>query len=313
MLENNISENDIAKGADIQLLIDQINANEMFGDGVTVKIDKGTSGTTISAVLSEETDISSVSAGFLDPFRISVSKNESDEYVASINTGLITIENPTGSDFVYAIPTEEISINDYSASTTIFVYLKVVSNWGGSNFKGYPTLTVDAVNFAQNNVKQPALDTGHFYYPVGSIVLTVVDDIKSFSIIQSLTTDIFFNTKDMFSFRITQIFSAKANDTASDSAYDVFINGGQALLPDNNVILDTDTTTASISSENYSYLRVSAIPNLNGYWEDWDAVIENSTSVKQSDADNTYYLIGRYGSIFVQSFNGDFISDGRVK
>jgi len=247
------------------------------------------------------------------PFKMSTSKNNSDEDVAVINTGLITIENPTGSDVVYAIPTEEVNINSYSVNTTIFIYLKVVSDWGGSDFKGYPSLSVGAINFAQNNVNQPALDTGHFYYPVGSIELTIENDVKSFKITQSLTTDVFYKTKDIYSFRITQIFSAKNTDTDADSAFDVFINGGQALLPDNNVLLATSTDTIAVSANKYSYLHVSATPNVSGYWEDFDAVIENSANIIQSDADNTYYLIGRYGSFFTQSMDTDFISDGRVK
>ncbi len=50
MINNPVYNDELVRGNDLQYVVDAINNNELYGDQVSTKIDKGTGGTTISVI-----------------------------------------------------------------------------------------------------------------------------------------------------------------------------------------------------------------------------------------------------------------------
>ena len=110
MIYNIKMSDEIVRGSDLDYIINAINQNEVLTDQITLAVDKTPTGSQLRLIDQGASAVGESTESQESSFSISVSKNESDEYIASVESGIITIENYSGNDFVYAIPSEEINI-----------------------------------------------------------------------------------------------------------------------------------------------------------------------------------------------------------
>jgi hypothetical protein len=241
------------------------------------------------------------------PFKV-----KEDGQNISIGGGKITVtEYDQSSGTEYGIPAEVLDLSSISASTTIYVYSKVpIVRASGNDYLNKPTLTIGSSNANFNESLFPNDDLTNYFSPIATVVITVVDSVKSFVINQ-----IEFNDKDIYGpnmhpWRINAIYDTKTSDTAAETQYKYFVNSGNITTPEGAQNLASDSGVVGLTSLLQWYTKTTSDLATDGYRENYNTTLESWAS-SNLPADSISLGSINSGSIS-QSRSEDIISDGRV-
>ncbi len=311
MMDNPVYNDDYVKGSDLQQVIDQVNANEVFTDNMTITGNKSEAGMSLSVIDQYGGGGGGGGGGISFPFTMSLVKSDSDEQLVKISSGRVNVN-----ETVYNIEENFVNIES-SPIGTAYIYLKLSANWlSGIDFLGYPILTIKTgedivnTNFAQNAVQFPATDNGNYFYQIGTVEITEKEGERSYKINQIATTDSFFSSEVQNAFTLNRVFKAKTTDSETDASYDIYCNAGQAVLPEISVNTLTITEQIPIADSRFCYLKITAVQNAYLYFRNWNAEVVFSATALVNDTVTYYVQIGRAGFSMNQSYEGVFSSTG---
>jgi hypothetical protein len=244
---------------------------------------------------------------------MSLAKNDLDEQIIEITSGNLIVD-PYGSPQVNFISGGSVNIDSWVVGTG-YIYVKVATNWlNGSDLRNTPELTIQENNFAGNEVRMPATDFGSFFFPVGEVVITEVDNEKQYSLDQIANDNASLPGIDLPGLITHVFFAAKSSDSDQDTSQEIFISRGTAKLPDKSFEeLSTIRQSGAITQTQYANIRMTSSLNADGFPENYAAVIQFSTTPPADTNTAKYYTVSTIvnGQIY-QDQLGNFISEGRV-
>ncbi|MCP4103865.1 MAG: hypothetical protein GY750_20970 [Lentisphaerae bacterium] len=306
IIDNYLTRGAVVKGEDLDELFRLLNNTQPLADGITIASDERHGGIALSLISQPEAVSAEGGTTSEQTFVMSL-----DGSTVNITAGAIIV-NENSINRTYSVPAGSVDLSAQLTPTTVYIYVKLVANWINGEFQLYPTLTVATDNFFGNTTRAPLDDLGQIYHNLGTVTITKPDDVLVYTLNQTVYGNRTIEPFDNTSYKINQIYQAKSTDTDIDTTYQVYVNTGQATLPDNTVITPQVNSTISNTGTKYAYLQITATQNANGYWTGFDAETILSSSTLSNSADVTNALIGTAGLALTQAQQGNFISDARV-